>query len=608
MTGLVDHFHAIRPLADELGWDFSIGEAEGDLRVFCAVEPRNAIRFAAGLDQSPVWHGTHEAVARHAPPNPADIAICDVLSALGVSEADTVVFPNADDESGANGPIDALKLTDTCTLRWTPGGPSWTREDVMAPLTRYNIVRIAFESGLDRQEMRKRLMADRRIYLPPDWTGPLDTAQVAELVRDLGPRAGHKTIVFAQSRSNTPRSGARQRHTFWLAADERVLSGNLLDAIGALVNPGLPSAKRREMVSDLIERSPERPAPIKSGMRARTRVGLVGLGTIGKRVARAITGQPDMCLMGVCLPNPNTNLVGLEAAVPELFHLGDETDFRRAGFSVRGDLEDLLRHCDVVVDCGPRGSAANRAAIYNRCGVRVVYQGGENSDIADSSFCASANFQAAQRRKSVRVASCNTTGLVRIISALRTIAEPERLRASLIRCATDTDKAEKGAPNALVAHLGLSHHSADVREFFPWLDIQTLAIHAPTNHAHLINMFFRFRSAVSTDAVRSALGAARRVVLFRGGNGSTSELRPSLSTDAHQDLFSAVVWDASLRAQGKELSLSVAVHMEAIVIPDTIDAIRALAGAESDAATSMNLTDQALDIRWGQIPLQAEEV
>ena len=51
-----------------------------------------------------------------------------------------------------------------------------------------------------------------------------------------------------------------------------------------------------------------------------------------------------------------------------------------------------------------------------------------------------------------------------------------------------------------------------------------------------------------------------------------------------------------LAAQGRELYLTYQVHNESIVIPETIDCIRALTAIEPDGAASIAKTDAALGV------------
>jgi glyceraldehyde-3-phosphate dehydrogenase (NAD(P)) len=52
-----------------------------------------------------------------------------------------------------------------------------------------------------------------------------------------------------------------------------------------------------------------------------------------------------------------------------------------------------------------------------------------------------------------------------------------------------------------------------------------------------------------------------------------------------------------LAVQGREAFYTYQVFNEAIVVPETIDAVRALAGHVKDGAESIALTDRALGVR-----------
>lgn len=56
------------------------------------------------------------------------------------------------------------------------------------------------------------------------------------------------------------------------------------------------------------------------------------------------------------------------------------------------------------------------------------------------------------------------------------------------------------------------------------------------------------------------------------------------------------VWEDALASDGRELYLTYQVHNEAITIPESVDAIRALTGLERDGARSIAKTDAALGV------------
>ena len=61
-------------------------------------------------------------------------------------------------------------------------------------------------------------------------------------------------------------------------------------------------------------------------------------------------------------------------------------------------------------------------------------------------------------------------------------------------------------------------------------------------------------------------------------------------------LYEVALWVDMLRVQGDELFYAYMVDNQAIVIPETIDAIRALAGRITDPAASIAMTDASLGV------------
>jgi glyceraldehyde-3-phosphate dehydrogenase (NAD(P)) len=62
------------------------------------------------------------------------------------------------------------------------------------------------------------------------------------------------------------------------------------------------------------------------------------------------------------------------------------------------------------------------------------------------------------------------------------------------------------------------------------------------------------------------------------------------------DLYEVALWEDMLKVQGSELFYGYMVDNQAIVVPETIDAIRALTKAESDGKASIAKTDAAMGI------------
>jgi len=224
------------------------------------------------------------------------------------------------------------------------------------------------------------------------------------------------------------------------------------------------------------------------------RVGVNGYGTIGKRVADAVRLQPDMQLTGVAKTRPNyeaatalQNGYSLYSGLPERSHL-----FAEAGMELTGDVDDLIEESDVIVDATPSGIGAENAARYRAHDTPAILQGGEDADSADQSFVADATYEAAAGADLLRVVSCNTTGLSRLLGPLNREYGVKKVRATLVRRGGDPSQTDRGPINDILPDPVTvpSHHGPDVNTIFPELDIDTVGLTVPATlmHVHSVNI------------------------------------------------------------------------------------------------------------------------
>lgn len=321
---------------------------------------------------------------------------------------------------------------------------------------------------------------------------------------------------------------------------------------------------------------------LSSHSRSITRIGLLGLGTIGKRLADAVLRVPEFELTGVAVRRPSPALAPMMAkSVPVYASHG----INPASFTTEcaGGFEELLSRCDIILDCTPRGTGADLEPFYDRADVRAIYQGGEASALAATSYCSGIGFAEAATAPSVRVVSCNTTGLTRLAKCLEQLGAISSIRAVLTRSAADPDKALKGQPNALVASPRESHHGKDIREFWPELNIRTLASAAPVNCGHLVNLFARMDQPHSPASLLTALDGTSRIRVVEGSN-SLTDLRYHSNCRWRNDCPDILVWRDGIDVQDDEILLSAGIHMESIVIPETLDVLFAMTGLEQEVA------------------------
>lgn len=331
------------------------------------------------------------------------------------------------------------------------------------------------------------------------------------------------------------------------------------------------------------------------------KVAINGYGTIGKRVADAVELQDDMDVVGVSKMRPNYEA---RMAVERGYSLYATTKdalpkFEKAGVKVRGTLDDLLREAEIVVDCTPEESGYKPA--YEKAGVKGIWQGGEDHALTNFSFNAAVNYAEAVGQPWVRVPSCNTTGLIRTLYPLDVHFGIQKALAVMVRRATDPPDSKRGPINAIEPELEMpSHHGPDVQSVLPSVNLHTIALKVPTTIMHVHALSVELKRAATAKEVLDVWRRIPRVKFFRGAEGVAStaqimEVARDLSR-SRSDLYEIAVWEDGVHVVGNTLYYFQAVHQESDVVPENVDAIRAMLGIEKDGKRSMEKTDRSLGI------------
>jgi len=334
-------------------------------------------------------------------------------------------------------------------------------------------------------------------------------------------------------------------------------------------------------------------------------VGINGYGTIGKRVADAVACQDDMKIVGVTKRTPDFEAkmavekgYDLYISVPKREGL-----FTDAGIEVSGNINDLYDQLDIIVDCTPEGvGAQNKSNVYEKKGLKAIFEGGEKHDQIGQSFNSFSNFDDSIGADYVRVVSCNTTGLCRTLNPIKNLAGIKKVRAVMVRRGADPGQIKKGPINAIVPNPPTvpSHHGPDVQTVMYGLNITTMALLVPTTIMHQHNLMVELENSVTLDNVIDALEETPRVLLLEAskGLGSTAEIM-EYARDVGRprgDLFEIAVWKESLNIVDGELYYMQAIHQESDVVPENVDAIRAMLEIEYDSTKSIEKTNKNMGI------------
>ena len=345
------------------------------------------------------------------------------------------------------------------------------------------------------------------------------------------------------------------------------------------------------------------------------RVAINGYGVIGKRIADAVAVQEDMELAGVADVVSDWRIrVAVEKGYPVFAATIEAADpLRAAGIPLAGRLDDLLSQVDVVADATPKKIASANLEKYRAAGIKSIFQGGEKHSLTGHSFVAQANYASAIGRDTTRVVSCNTTSIVRTLGALKSAGLLKKARGVLIRRATDPWESDHGGVmNTVVPETAIpSHQGPDAQTVIPDLDVVTMAVKAAHTTSHLHAWSVELVRPATKEEVLAAFRSAPRIAFLRTSDGllalnSTLELMSDIGRP-RGDMWEVGLWEDSLTVKGNELFYNYQVYNQAIVVPETIDAIRALTGLEVDGMKSIAKTDKALGMA-GEFLLQTENL
>lgn len=334
-------------------------------------------------------------------------------------------------------------------------------------------------------------------------------------------------------------------------------------------------------------------------------IAVIGYGVIGKRVADAINLQEDMELVGICDIISDWRIQNAVRKKYDIYAATSEADkeMKNAGITVRGSMQDLLKKVDLVVDCTPKKIAAQNVKIYKEIGIKFIVQGGEKHETTGHSFSAENNYQSAVNLDATRVVSCNTTSILRTLTALKKAGLLDYARGTLLRRATDPWESHLGGiMNTMVPEKDIpSHQGPDAQSVDPELDVITSAVKVPETLSHMHYWNVKLKKPASKEEVLEAFKSSTRIMLIRYDQGLVSNNTiKEMFLDMGRpwgDMYEVALWEDMLKIVGDELFYAYVVDNQAIVIPETIDAIRALTGLEKNAQHSIHKTNVSLGIR-----------
>ena len=324
---------------------------------------------------------------------------------------------------------------------------------------------------------------------------------------------------------------------------------------------------------------------------AKVRVGVAGYGTIGQRLADGVAMQGDMELVGVADLVPSlsiralreNDMIGANNVEYKLYLVdgADPAAFEKYDIPVTGTFEDLCRNVDIMLDSSPGGVGAKNKLIYEKLGVKAVFQGGEANSVADVFFHGYANYEKGVGVDYLKLTSCNTTGLIRTVDALDRAIGIEKVAITIIRRVADPGDYHRGLTNALQIDKAPSHQALDLMTIMPHVEATGILVHTPVTHGHIITVLATAKDGKKITREQAleifrAHPRIRTVTIDEGFKGNASLFKYARDLGNRRgDMYEIGLWEDSIVESGNDIMYAINIPQESVTIPETMDAIRA---------------------------------
>jgi glyceraldehyde-3-phosphate dehydrogenase (NAD(P)) len=334
----------------------------------------------------------------------------------------------------------------------------------------------------------------------------------------------------------------------------------------------------------------------------RVKVGVAGFGVIGQRLADGVAAQEDMELVGVADVAPTLGVRALvERGMPYDLYAAtpDAVDgLTEAGVPISGGFDDLLDEVDIMLDSTPGGIGAKNKERYVERGLKAVFQGGEAGEIADVFFHGYANYDEGIGADFLKLTSCNTTGLIRAVESLDRLVGVEKVAITIIRRVADPGDTHRGLVDLLLMEPIPNHQVVDLMKIMPHVDATGLLVHAPVTHGHIITIVATPKKKLSKEDVVEAFEAHPRMRVVRiadGFNSNTAMFNYGRFLGKPRgDLYEIGVFEETIGFSGDDIMFAINIPQESVVVPETIDAIRAAMPMQKERLEGVGLTNQYL--------------
>ena len=278
----------------------------------------------------------------------------------------------------------------------------------------------------------------------------------------------------------------------------------------------------------------------------------------------------------------------------------DPAPLEEMGIPVTGTFQELLSKVDIVLDASPGGVGAKNKELYEKAGVKAIFQGGEKNTVADVFFHGYANYEKGVGQDYLKLTSCNTTGLIRAVECLDRAYGVEKTAITIIRRMADPGDFHRGLINALQMEKAPSHQAVDLMTIMPHISATGILVHTPVTHGHIITAVVSGKQKISREMALEAFNnhpRIRVVSIDEGFLGNSSFFKYGRDLGRPRgDLYEIGIWSDSIVESGDDIMFAIYIPQESVTIPETLDGVRAACGMQLTGEEGVAMTNKYLGI------------
>jgi glyceraldehyde-3-phosphate dehydrogenase (NAD(P)) len=178
------------------------------------------------------------------------------------------------------------------------------------------------------------------------------------------------------------------------------------------------------------------------------------------------------------------------------------------------------------------------------------------------------------------------------------MVEIERVAITIIRRVADPADTHRGLVDVLLMEPIPNHQAVDLMHIMPHVKATGLLVHTPVTHGHIITLVATPKQATSKEEVIEAFAAHPRIRVVRIEDGFNSNAAMfnygRMLGKPRGDLYEIAVFEETVGFSGDDIMFAINIPQESVVVPETIDAVRAAIPMQKERLEAVGLTNQYL--------------